>query len=91
MPDTICTGTGSNGDHCCIIRGEICPALTYAEGIPRCSFVLSGSDPAPGNPFWERLPVGEWFAVTHPGYGCMDWPQNIPDVTGGLCCWKGEL
>ena len=74
--------------HCCVIEGEVCPALTFdlGQGLYRCSIWNEM-----GEERWQALPVGRWFARTHPGYTCHDWPQNIPEVMErgiGLCCWQ---
>lgn len=82
----ICTGTGSGGDHCCYILGDVCEFLDTRGEVPRCG-VWDHMD----LPEWHQAPVGRWFAETYPGFNCKDWPQRIPAVTGKLCCWEGGL
>lgn len=94
---TVCTGRGARGDHCCYIDGKVC--FYYDDG---CSVLakLGSWDAVHADKNWKRSKVGQYFAETYPGYGCGDWPQNIPevmakaDVTGpfGPCCWgRGNL
>ena len=83
-----CNGRGAGGDHCCYIASEVCPILEFVDGVPRCP-LWDGQ--MIGNPVWDELPVGKWFAEKYPGYDCRDWPQNIPEVMKvgvGLCCWQ---
>jgi hypothetical protein len=86
----VCTGDGDAGGHCCWVSGVVCSALEVVDGLPRCSFMSAGQA-MQGNTEWELLPIGLAFAKDHPGYDCYDWPQNIPNLTGGKCCWNGEL
>jgi hypothetical protein len=84
--DVVCTGTGSTGDHCCYIGGEVCEFLDRSD--PRRP--LCGVWDTMGDETWQNAPVGQWFARKYPGYTCIDWPQNIPEVMArgrGLCCW----
>lgn len=81
----VCSGRGDAGDHCCYINGEVCQFLTYEDDVPRCSIWGEWDEN------WQEAPVGQWFARVYPGYTCADWPQNIPEVRGGLCCWEGIL
>lgn len=85
----ICTGRGdTDGGHCCWIAGEVCQFLfTDRGGTPRC-----GVWDEMGGPAWQNAPVGRWYADAYPGFTCIDWPQNIPEVMAGgigLCCWQG--
>lgn len=80
MPPT-CTGRGDNGDHCCYIAGQVC--RFYDDG---CSLFAEWGRLS-SNPEWVDAPVGRWFAETYPGFDCGDWPQRIPNVRGGLCCY----
>lgn len=71
------------------MNGELCGFLTVIGGVPRCPLFTLG--PAIMElPAWRSSPVGRYFAERHPGYSCLDWPQNIPGVLEsgvGLCCW----
>lgn len=82
-----CTGRGPDGEHCCQFDGADCTFLTYLEGLARCSLFDRWGSLA-SDPAWQAAPVGRWFAANHPGFECRDWPQNIPDVTGALCCFE---
>lgn len=87
-----CTGRGPDGSHCCYVNGEVCPALILVEDRPRCSLLMDlGSwEAVHTDPRYQALPVAAWFEKTHPGYGCGDWPQNIPEVMArprGRCCY----
>jgi len=86
-----CNGKGSDGDHCCVIKGEVCQFLFVNRGgVPRC--MIFEEQPTPE---WEEAPVGKWFAENYPGFNCRDWPQNIPEVMEEakemgpfyICCW----
>lgn len=84
---TTCTGRGDSGGHCCWIGGEVCQFLDQSGDIPRC-----GIWDELGGPEWQNAPVGRMFAERWPGYTCIDWPQNIPEVMElgiGLCCYRG--
>jgi hypothetical protein len=89
--DLQCSGKGGNGGHCCWINGEVCQFLfTDRGGTPRCQLYSDW-----GNLYeigeWVNSPIGEWFALNHPGLECADWPQNIPEAMEsptGKCCWQ---
>lgn len=88
---TVCNGRGDSGDHCCYIGGEVCRFLfTDRGGTPRCTLHDQWGS-LNENPEWVAAPVGQWFAANYQGFDCGDWPQNIPNVRGGLCCWEGRL
>ena len=40
---------------------------------------------------WTDSPIGRYFADRFPGFGCGDYPQNIPEVMSsadaGKCCY----
>ena len=86
-----CTGRGADGGHCCWIGGQVCEFLDTSGELPRCGL---WDIQMKRSSRWRDAPVGQWFAETHPGFDCKDWPQNIPvemakaDITGpyGLCC-----
>ena len=85
----ICTGRGdTDGGHCCWVRGELCEFLfTDRGGTPRCKL----HDQWPNLLFlaeWVNAPIGQAFAEDNPGYTCADYPQNIPNLKGGRCCWN---
>ena len=83
-----CDGGLKRGDHCCWINGEECEFLLFEDGMARCAL---WSEDMKGLKSWQLAPVGRWFAETHPGFDCKDWPQNIPDEMEkgiGLCCWQ---
>ena len=80
---TLCIERPDRAEHCCWIQGQVCEFLT--------SDYLCGKWDSLGDPEWQSAPVGRFFAALYPGYDCSDWPQNIPDVSGGLCCWEGVL
>lgn len=88
---TRCNGRGAGGDHCCYIDGKTCEFLSHSDPRrPLCS-----KWDTMGDAEWQNAPVGIWFANTHPGYTCHDWPQNIPEVMDAepdhgpffACCW----
>ncbi len=90
----ICTGRGDRGGgHCCYIGGKVCQFLTFDGDLPRCGLLLElGS--------WERVhtdkrylaaPVAQFYVDRYPGFGCGDWPQNIPEALAdpdSSCCWR---
>ena len=88
----VCDGT--NLEHCCTIRGVVCPYLVsdvngrnFGCGL----FVVYGSwTLVHESEEWKATDAAVWFNETYPGFGCGDWPQNIPNVSGGLCCWDKE-
>lgn len=86
-----CNGSGDptpdgGWDHCCYIDGQVCQFLTYEGNLPRCS-LFDQWGALRDNPEWVDAPVGQFFAVFYPSFDCGDWPQNIPNVKGGLCCY----
>jgi len=89
----ICSGNGDRPGHCCWINGKVCNYLTVVDDVPRCSLLLELGDWAKvhRDRRWKRSIVGQWFKTNHPGYGCGDWPQHIPEVMAqpsGRCCWN---
>ena len=90
----ICSGQGdTDGGHCCWVAGEVCELLDVTGPVPRCSLLveLGSWDKVHKDRRWKRAPVGLWMKDAYPGYGCGDWPQNIPAVMEagiGLCCWR---
>jgi hypothetical protein len=85
----VCNGRGSNGVHCCWINGAVCRFLTPDI---RCSLrsELGSWAAVHADSRWVK-----WIKPTYdrlwPGYGCGDFPQNIPAVMNtpetGKCCW----
>lgn len=91
MSKVVCLGKGNtDGGHCCWVSGKVCEVLVVVDDIPRCPFMLRG-EKLLGNPAWEKLPIADWFRRAHPTYDCGDYPQNIPNIDGGLCCWTSKL
>ena len=82
---TVCTGRGDNGGHCCYIGGKVC--YFYDDGCTLRA-ELGSWEAVHSDRRWKRSKVGKWFAVNYSGFGCGDWPQKIPNVRGGLCCWS---
>jgi len=88
---TKCTGKGVGGDHCCYIAGRVC--VFYDNG---CSLLveLGTWEKVHTDIRWKSAPVAQYFADHYPGFGCGDWPQNIPEVMSKqlgafhLCCWS---
>lgn len=87
--DPVCTGQGDrDGGHCCWIAGKVCQFLDETGEIPRCSIWDRLGDQE-----WQNAPIGQLFARAWPGYTCIDWPQNIPEVMAspvGNCCYRGD-
>lgn len=92
-----CDGTRS--DHCCWVKDRAdgtCRFLTRVDGRWRCQLMLEHGDwdMVTADPRWRDAPIGRWFAKRYPGYGCGDWPQNIPEVwlfpTTGKCCYAPQ-
>ena len=93
----VCTGRGDarTGDHCCWIAGELCPHLEEGT-VPGRRWVcglyreLGSWEQVYADPRYLASDAAAWFADAYPGFGCGDWPQNIPVVmarSGNLCCW----
>lgn len=86
MP-SYCSG---RADHCCTINGELC--VFYADGC-MLRTELGSWDAVHADPRYLESPAGRHFADVFPGYGCGDFPQNIPEVMNnpamGKCCWEG--
>jgi hypothetical protein len=92
---TVCDGRGAGTGHCCWITGQQCSALVVVDGQARCSLYLKYGDwpTVYESSEWQSLPAGSYYEDRWPGqgYGCGDWPQNIPEVMAagiGLCCWQ---
>jgi len=87
---------GNNDYHCCWIAGQVCPHLE--EGTVAGRRWACGLYREHGS--WEKVyasaeyratAAAASFKVHHPGYGCGDWPQNIPEAiesVSGKCCWQ---
>lgn len=86
---------GNGPDHCCYING-VCPYLEentvpgrrWACGLYREHGTWQA---VYQDPQWRTSHIKAWFDETHPGYGCGDWPQNIPKAAAqpsGKCCWE---
>ena len=95
MPGPVtCTGLGDR--HCCWIAGVECPHLEENTVEGRrwvCGLLrrLGSWDDAYLSPEYLDTMAAASFAVHHPGYGCGDWPQNIPEAmtdVSGKCCWQ---
>lgn len=96
---SICDGLRS-GDHCCWVNGRECDFLIRVDGQPRCSLLLrflpeSGSvaeawDKVHRSKEYRESAAHSYFVRNMPGYGCGDFPQNIPEamaIPGGRCCY----
>lgn len=80
--------------HCCVIAGQVCPALVVVDDVARCGILLrEGSwEAVYETEEYQNLPVSAWFELRYPGFGCGDWPQNIPEAISqtGRCCWESK-
>jgi hypothetical protein len=87
---------GNNDFHCCWINGQVCLHLEertvegrrWACGLLR---ELGTWDAVYQDPRYQATTAARSFQEHHPGYGCGDWPQNLPDVMAngsGLCCYQ---
>lgn len=76
-----------NVDHCCVIEGKVCKFLLFEGGLPRCT-LYAWWGKLDRIPAWREAPVGKFFDKVYPGYDCGDWPQAIPNVTRGRCCFE---
>lgn len=90
----------SNGtEHCCWIGGVACPHLGENIVMGRrwaCTLLVEyGSWGAVYESVeYQATAAAAFFTENHPGKGCGDWPQNIPEVMAegiGLCCWNTEV
>jgi hypothetical protein len=90
---------GNSPTHCCWIGGQVCPHLEedtvegrrWACGLYRR---YESWDAVYDSPEYAATDAAVSFAVNHPGYGCGDWPQNIPEAAAsvsGKCCWQEEV
>ncbi len=90
--------TGNNMDHCCWINGAVCPYLEentvegrrWACGLLR---ELGSWEAVYASNEYQTTDAAAMFVDVWPGFGCGDWPQNIPDVItspSGNCCWQGD-
>lgn len=83
---------GNGGNHCCYLAGKQCELLTHIDGVPRCSLMLEHGDwsKVHADPRYIAAGLPEFYERRWPGmgYGCGDWPQNIPNCRGGLCCFE---
>lgn len=90
---------GNGADHCCWIDGKACsyleeytvPGRRWACGLLR---ELGSWSALYADPRYQGTEAAAWLALHYPGYGCGDYPQNIPEAMStpgiGLCCFKGE-
>ena len=87
---------GNGVDHCCLIKGTVCSYLeenTVAGRRWACGLFRRHEtwDNVYASVEYQDTDAARWFADHYPGYGCGDWPQNIPEVmeTPGLgrCCY----
>jgi hypothetical protein len=93
---------GNLTEHCCWIEGQVCPFLEentvpgrrWACGLYR---ELGSWDKVHSDPRYLASPAARFFITRYPGFGCGDWPQNIPgllDEVGvrlhpdAVCCWR---
>lgn len=84
---------GQGPEHCCWV-GATCEFLTSTpERRFACSlFIELGSwEAVHADLRYRQAPIGRYFASRYPGFGCGDFPQNIPavmdDPHAGKCCW----
>lgn len=92
-----CTGRGDlRGEHCCWIDGAVCPFYDTSEGTPKdkaCSLrrILGSWEAVYADARYQAV-VQPTFDRILPGYGCGDYPQNIPIIMespqSGKCCWE---
>ena len=87
---------GLNDSHCCWINGTVCPYLEEHTVEGRrwvCGLLreLGTWEKVYTDPRYLATDAAVSFRVHHPGYGCGDWPQNIPETMAngsGLCCFQ---
>ena len=90
------TCLGMNAAHCCWIGGKECPHLEegtvegrrWACGLFR---VHETWEAVYKTAEYKATDAATMFAVGYPGYGCGDWPQNIPEAMASLsgkCCFQ---
>jgi hypothetical protein len=89
-----CHGNGE--DHCCYLgKYGVCqyveentvPGRRWTCGLYR---ELGSWEAVYADRRYQTSDAGRFMAERFPGYGCGDWPQNIPDVmqsTKGKCCY----
>ena len=93
MSDMECHGNGP--DHCCYINGGVCQFLEE-DTVPGrrwvCGLYRELGDWAAvhSDPRYQAAPIADWFTRTHPGYGCGDYPQHVPEkmAATGRCCFE---
>ena len=89
-----CHGNGTT--HCCWINGTQCPWLEentvegrrWVCGLYRTSGTWGR---VYATPEYQNTAAAAMFSSGWPGFGCGDWPQNIPDQTAspsGKCCYQ---
>lgn len=95
---------GNGPDHCCTIQGVTCPYLEEGTVKGRrwaCGLLreLGSWEAVYTDPRYQASAAAAYFADRHPGYGCGDWPQNIPGLLAevgiriapaAVCCWGGD-
>jgi hypothetical protein len=71
---------------CCWVEGSRCEFLTDDR---LCGLMLEHGDwkAVHADQRWLESPIGRVFARVYPGFGCGDYPQNIPGAPG--CCMPG--
>lgn len=89
-----CHGNGE--DHCCWIEGKECEFLeagTVPGRIWACMLYreLGSWGAVYADPRYLGSSVKAWLDRRFPGYGCGDYPQNIPEIMDqpktGKCCY----
>lgn len=86
-----CSGNGM--DHCCYLIGRVCPHLEEAT-VPGRHWVcglyreLGSWDAVEADARYLR-DVQPMWDIKHPGFGCGDWPQNMPEKTICSGCGYG--
>ncbi len=90
--------TGNSTEHCCWINGVVCPYLEentvegrrWACGLLR---KLGSWEAVYDSSEYQTSDAAAMFTAVWPGFGCGDWPQDIPGVLAspsGNCCWQGD-
>jgi len=92
---TVCDGRGGPDGDCCWIEGARCPHVIDAGDRVLCGLRLELGSWAKvhADPRWIR-DVKPTYDRLWPGYGCGDYPQNIPAVMNnpdaGKSCWEAR-
>ena len=85
---TVCVPTVE--DHCCHTPVGVCQFLDRIE--MRCTLRtdLGSWEAVHSSSSYRASPIGLYFAMNYPGFGCGDFPQNLDVPVGGRCCWEGD-